>query len=68
MRRSTPKKGRAATAASREIVMWRTLGYRVELFFLRLPTPGMAVARVAQRVSGGGHDVPKAAILQRTYV
>ena len=47
------------------IPMWRTLGYRVELFFLRLPTPGMAVARVAQRVSGGGHDVPKAAILRR---
>ena len=49
---------------ARRIPRWQTLGYRVELFFLRLPTPAMAAARVAHRVSCGGHDVPKAAILQ----
>ena len=32
----------------------RTLGYRVELLFLRLPTPETAVTRVED----GGHDVP----------
>ena len=29
-------------------------GYRVKLFVLRLPTPEMAIARVAHRVWGGG--------------
>ena len=50
---------------ARRISHWRTLGYRVELFFLCLPTPAMAVARVAHRVSCGGHDVPKSAIVRR---
>ena len=33
--------------------------------FLRLLTPEMAVAKVAQRVSCGGHDVPKSTILRQ---
>ena len=49
---------------ARRIPHWQTLGYRVELFFLRLPTPEMAAARVAHRVSCGGHDVPKSLIIQ----
>ena len=44
---------------------WRTLGYRVELLFLRLPTPEMAVTRVAHQVSGGGCDVPNTLIIRR---
>ena len=50
---------------ARRIPRWRTMGYRVKLLFLRLPTPEMAIARVAHRVSGGGHDVPKSAIVWR---
>ena len=47
------------------IPRWRKQGYRVKLFFLRLPTPEAAIARVAQRVSEGGHDVPATVIRRR---
>lgn len=52
-------------AYARQIPAWRQLGYRVELFFLSLPTPGIAVERVAQRVRQGGHDIPEATIRRR---
>ena len=44
---------------ARWIPRWQTQGYRVKLFFLRLPTPEAAIGRVAQRVSEGGHAVPE---------
>lgn len=50
---------------ARRIPHWRKQGYRVKLFFLQLPTPEMAVARVAQRVREGGHDVPEEVIRRR---
>ena len=50
---------------ARRIPRWWEQGYRVKLFFLRLPTPGMAMARVAQRVLEGGHDVPEAVLRRR---
>lgn len=52
---------------ARRIARWRQRGYRVKLFFLRLPTPEAAIARVAQRVSEGGHDVPEAVIRRRFH-
>ena len=42
-------------------------GYHVKLFFLRLPTPEMAITRVKQRVREGGHDVPEAVIRRRFH-
>ena len=50
---------------ARHIPRWREQGYRVKLFFLQLPTPEMAIARVAQRVLEGGHDVPGVVIRRR---
>jgi len=50
---------------ARRIPRWREQGYRVKLFFLRLPTPEMAMARVAQRVLEGGHDVAERDIRRR---
>ena len=50
---------------ARRISRWRKQGYRVKLFFLCLPTPEAAIARVAQRVSEGGHDVPEQVIRRR---
>ena len=47
------------------IPRWRSKGYRVKLFFLRLPSPEMAIGRVAQRVLEGGHDVPEEVIRRR---
>ena len=52
---------------ARWIPEWRNGGYRVKLFFLRLPTPEMAIERVAQRVAEGGHDVPEEAIRPRFH-
>ena len=49
----------------RRIPLWRSEGYRVKLFFLRLPTAEMSIGRVAQRVLEGGHDVPEAVIRKR---
>lgn len=40
-------------------------GYRIHLFFLWLPDADLAVARVANRVRQGGHDVPEPAIRRR---
>lgn len=36
----------------------RRAGYRVKLIFLRLDSADEALARVAQRVQQGGHDIP----------
>ena len=52
---------------ARWIPEWRNGGYRVKLFFLRLPTPEMAIERVAQRVAEGGHDVPEEVIRRRFH-
>jgi predicted ABC-type ATPase len=43
----------------------RASGYRVVLFFLWLPNAEMAVARVANRVKQGGHNVPPDDIRRR---
>ena len=51
---------------ARQIPQWRKLGYRVELFFLSLPSAEMAIQRVAERVRQGGHDIPEA-IIRRRY-
>ncbi len=40
-------------------------GYRIVLFFLWLPSPRLAVARVTNRVRQGGHHVPEPVILRR---
>lgn len=50
---------------ARQIPAWQEMGYRVKLFFLRLPTPERAIGRVAQRVAEGGHDVPEQVIRRR---
>ncbi|WP_341645068.1 zeta toxin family protein [Thauera sp. SDU_THAU2] len=49
----------------RHIDHWRAMGYHVSLFFLTLPSEEAAIARVAKRVSQGGHDIPEAVIRRR---
>lgn len=41
------------------------LGYRVHLYFLTLADPELAVARVRQRVSAGGHHIPGDVVRRR---
>ena len=50
---------------ARHIQEWREMGYRVELFFLALPSPDIAISRVARRVRQGGHNIPEAVIRRR---
>jgi predicted ABC-type ATPase len=49
----------------RHIKQWQARGYRVSLFFLRLPNVETAIARVAERVRQGGHDIPEPVIRRR---
>ncbi|MDR1936077.1 MAG: zeta toxin family protein [Candidatus Accumulibacter sp.] len=49
----------------RHIRQWQAQGYRVSLYFLTLPSAEAAIARVAERVRQGGHDIPQAVIRRR---
>lgn len=58
------------TLASRSFAPWiaklKQSGYTFHLVFLWLPSADFAVARVAERVRMGGHDVPEE-IIRRRY-
>ena len=43
---------------------WRRAGYRVEIVYLRLASPRLALRRIAARVKQGGHDVPADDVLR----
>ena len=49
----------------RLIEKWQAAGYRVKIIFLQLASADEAVARVAQRVRQGGHNIPEAVIRRR---
>lgn len=57
------------TLAARTFAPWlknlKEIGYQTHLIFLWLPTPEMAIARVASRVRRGGHDIPIDVIRRR---
>ncbi len=57
------------TLASRSFAPWiaklKQSGYTFHLVFLWLPSADFAVARVAERVRMGGHDVPEETIRRR---
>ena len=57
------------TLASRSYAPWlaelRSAGYKVHVVFLWLPSADEAVARVADRVRVGGHNVPEDTIRRR---
>ncbi len=40
-------------------------GYKVSLIYFWLNSPELAINRVAQRVSNGGHDIPRDVVLRR---
>ncbi|MCI5142844.1 MAG: Zeta toxin family protein, partial [Candidatus Electrothrix sp. ATG1] len=49
----------------KHIKQWRVQGFHVTLYFLTLPTAETAIARVAERVRQGGHDIPEPVIRRR---
>lgn len=44
---------------------WKSRNYRIELVYLRLDTPEIALKRIAARVKEGGHDVPAPDVRRR---
>lgn len=46
---------------------WQAAGYQVKLIFLQLDSPEEAIARVAERVQQGGHDIPQDTIRRRFF-
>lgn len=58
-----------ATLASQSLAIrlarLKTRGYTVHIGFLWLPTADLAIARVAERVRAGGHEVPSDAVRRR---
>ena len=49
----------------KRIQMMKRLGYHVEMIYLRLATPRLALSRIAARVRQGGHNVPRTDVLRR---
>jgi len=43
----------------------KSLGYRIELHYLWLPSPELAIRRIRQRVKMGGHDIPEIDVRRR---
>jgi len=54
-------------SAVRMLVGLVGLGYDVHIFYLWLPSPDLAIARVRRRVDMGGHDVPELVIRRRFW-
>lgn len=44
---------------------WKTTGRRIEIVYLRVSSPQLALRRIAARVRQGGHNVPRADVLRR---
>jgi predicted ABC-type ATPase len=55
----------SAKTLGNRIRSWREAGYEVDLIFVYLPSPDLAVERVAARVRAGGHAVPEETIRRR---
>jgi predicted ABC-type ATPase len=49
----------------RRIQSWKLAGYRIEIVYLRLSSPELAIRRIAARVRHGGHDVPRQDVVRR---
>ncbi len=44
---------------------WEAAGRRVEIAYLRIPSPQLGLRRIAARVKQGGHNVPRRDVLRR---
>jgi predicted ABC-type ATPase len=49
----------------RRMEVWKRVGYRIEIAYLRLSSPDLALRRIEARVRQGGHDVPKRDVIRR---
>jgi predicted ABC-type ATPase len=44
---------------------WKAAGRRIEIVYLRISSPQLALRRIAARVKQGGHNVPRRDVLRR---
>jgi predicted ABC-type ATPase len=44
---------------------WKTAGYTIQIVFLQLASPRLALRRIATRVKQGGHNVPRDDVIRR---
>jgi predicted ABC-type ATPase len=44
---------------------WKAEGYRLEIVYLKIDSPQLALRRIAARVKQGGHNVPREDVLRR---
>lgn len=44
---------------------WKAAGYHIEIVYLRISSPRLALRRIAARVKEGGHNVPRTDVLRR---
>jgi predicted ABC-type ATPase len=44
---------------------WKAAGRRIEIVYLRISSPQLAILRIAARVKQGGHNVPRRDVLRR---
>ena len=49
----------------RKIRKWKSQGYEIIIYFLKLPSVDLAIERVRFRVSQGGHNIPEDIIRRR---
>ena len=57
----------AGLGYARQIPLWQKQDYRVELFFISLSSPELAIKRVTSRVEQGGHSIPITTIKRRFH-
>jgi predicted ABC-type ATPase len=50
---------------AKRIEDWKTQGCSIEIVYIRLASPHLALSRIASRVRQGGHDVPRADVIRR---
>jgi predicted ABC-type ATPase len=47
------------------LAKWKLAGYRIEIAYLKIDSPQIALKRIASRVKQGGHGVPRDVVLRR---
>lgn len=55
----------SGTSYASRLRRWKLHGYRISIVFLQLPSPQIALQRIAARVKQGGHNVPRADVIRR---
>lgn len=55
----------SGTAYAKRVSAMKSAGYRIVIFYLKIASSVLAVARVKERVKEGGHNVPEKDVLRR---